>query len=89
MQELAWALEPIRVWLEGGTWAEIQATAEFRTLVMLAAALIPSSLILIGIGGWTEWRGTPLAIWFGLARARDEGWAERARDIDKDGAPDF
>lgn len=90
MQELAWLAEIVRVWLEGGTWAEIKALPGFMALVLLAAALVPSSLILIGIGGGAEWRDTPLAAWFGFAR-RDpnESWTERARDLDKDGKPDF
>jgi hypothetical protein len=90
MQELAWLAEIIRIWLEGGTWADIQAAPGFRGLVGLAAWLIPSSLILVGISGWTDWRETPMAAWFGFAR-RDpkENWAEEARDVDKDGLPDF
>ena len=89
MQELAWAAEIVRIWLEGGTWDEIQAAPGFRALVLTAAFVVPSSLIVIGIAGWTEWRATPFAIWFGLVRDPEEGWSERARDIDKDGAPDF
>lgn len=89
MQELAWLAEPIRIWIEGGTWAEIKAAQGFQMLVLLAAALVPSTLIALGIG-MTEWRETPLAIWFGWGgRDEDEDWAERARDLDKDGAPDF
>lgn len=90
MQELVWLAEPIRIWLEGGTWAEIKAAHGFQALVLLAAALVPSSLILIGIGGAGEWRESPLALWFGFGpRTEDETWAERARDLDKDGSPDF
>jgi len=90
MQELAWLAEIIRVWLEGGTWADLQATPGFQSLITLAAWLVPSSLILIGIGGWTEWRETPIAAWFGFAqRDPNEDWAEKARDVDKDGMPDF
>jgi hypothetical protein len=90
MQELAWLAELIRIWIEGGTWADIKAAPGFQALVGLAAWLVPSSLILVGIGGLTEWRETPLAVWFGFAR-RDpkENWAENARDLDKDGLPDF
>jgi hypothetical protein len=90
MQELAWLADIIRIWLEGGTWADIQKAPGFAGLLGLAAWLVPSSLILIGIHGWTEWRETPIATWFGFAR-RDpkENWAEEARDIDKDGLPDF
>jgi len=90
MQELAWLAEVVRIWLEGGTWADIQAAPGFQGLAVLAAFLIPASLILIGIGGWAEWRETPLAAWLGFApRDPNENWAESARDIDKDGTPDF
>jgi hypothetical protein len=90
MQELAWLAEVIRIWAEGGTWAEIKAAPGFAMLVGLAAALVPSSLILVGIGGFEEWRDTPIARWFGVSPVDpDADWAERARDIDKDGQPDF
>ena len=90
MQELAWLAEIVRIWLDGGTWADIQKAQGFQALVGVAAWRVPSSLILVGIGGCTDWRETPLAAWFGFAR-RDpkENWAEEARDIDKDGLPDF
>ena len=90
MQETAWLLEPIRIWLEGGNWAEIKASEGFVALALLSAAIVPSTLIMIGIGGWSEWRQTPFAQWFGFApEAPDANWVERARDIDKDGAPDI
>lgn len=90
MQELAALAEVIRIWMEGGTWAEIKAAPGFVMLVMLAAALVPSSLILIGIGGVEEWRATPMARWFGVSPVDpDANWAERARDLDKDGQPDI
>lgn len=89
MQEIAWLLEPIRIWLEGGTWAEIKSSQGFVALAVLSAVLVPSSLIALGIGT-TEWRETPLAQWFGVDPADpNEGWAERARDLDKDGTSDF
>jgi len=38
----------------------------------------------------TSWRKTPLAAWLDVdTRDPDEGWVDRARDRDKDGAPDF
>ena len=87
MQELAALAEVIRIWAEGGTWAEIKAAPGFAWLVMLAAALVPSSLILVGM---EEWRATPMARWFGVSPVDpDADWAERARDTDKDGVPDF
>lgn len=90
MQELAWLAEVIRIWLEGGTWAEIKAAPGFVMLVLLSATLLPSSLILLGIGGFSEWRETPLAGWFGVSREDpDADWAARARDLDKDGSPDI
>ncbi len=89
MQELAWLAEIFRIWLDGGTWTEIKAAPGFQALVLLTAWLIPSSLILIGIDGLTEWRATPFAMWFGLTHDPEEGWAERARDLDEDGEPDF
>lgn len=89
MQEIAWLLEPIRIWLEGGTWAEIKGSQGFVTLAFLSAVLVPSSLIAVGIGT-TEWRETPLAHWFGISsNDPDADWSERARDLDKDGTPDF
>jgi hypothetical protein len=88
MQELAWIAETVRVWLEGGSWADIKAAEGFRMLVVLAAALIPSTLIALGIGH-TSWHETPLGVWFGAKPPADDDWAERARDLDKDGAPDF
>lgn len=90
MQELAWIAELVRIWIEGGTWAELQAAPGFRALVALAAFLVPASVILVGIDGWSAWRQTPLAAWLGFSgRDPDEDWAENARDVDKDGMPDF
>ncbi len=90
MQELAWLLEPIGIWLNGGSWAEIKAAPGFLMLLITATALVPGSLILMGIGGFEEWRNTPLARWWGVSeRDPDADWAERARDLDKDGTPDF
>ena len=89
MHELAWIVEPIKVWLHGGTLQEIIHTRGFFSLLSGAALLIPSSIIMLGIG-LDDWSETPLARYFGFGPPADEGgWAERARDIDKDGAPDF
>jgi hypothetical protein len=89
MQELAWIAETLRVWMEGGSWADIKATDGFQHLIILLAALIPSTIIAMGIG-LTDWRETPLAQWLGFnPRDPDADWAERARDLDKDGTADF
>jgi hypothetical protein len=70
--------------------AEIKSSPGFVILLLLSAALIPSSLILVGIGGSEELRRTPLAMWFGLSPEDPHAdWATRARDLDGDGAPDF
>jgi hypothetical protein len=82
-------MEPIRIWLDGGTWAEIKSSQGFIALLLLFSALVPSSLIALGIGT-TTWRETPLAQWFGVDPIDpDADWAERARDLDKDGMADF
>jgi hypothetical protein len=91
MQELAWLLEPIRIWLEGGTWAEISSAPGFQILIFGAAVLVPSSIIAMGLGT-SEWRETPLARWFGAEQSdpgEDSMWTWRARDIDGDGTPDI
>ena len=88
MQELAWTAETLRVWMEGGSWADIQATKGFEFLVVCAAWLIPSTVIALGIG-MTEWRETPLGAWMGARGPGNDDWAERARDLDKDGLADF
>lgn len=89
MQELMWLLEPIRIWLDGGSWEQIKASQGFISLTLLSAILVPSSLIALGMGT-TEWRETPLAQWFGIDPADpDADWTERARDLDKDGTADF
>ena len=91
MQELVWLLEPIRIWMEGGTWAEISAAPGFRILMILSALLVPSTLIGLGIGH-TEWSETPLARYFGVQPKQpgeESLWVWRARDLDGDGTPDI
>lgn len=88
MQELAWIAETLRVWLEGGTFADIKATEGFRLLVLAAACLVPSTLVMLGIG-MTQWHETPLGQWLGSARPVEDDWVSRARDLDKDGTTDF
>ena len=87
MQELSWIAEIIRVWLEGGSWADIKATQGFMYILVGAAWLVPSTVIALGIG-MTDWHETPLGMWMG-ARPPDDSWVERARDLDGDGLSDF
>jgi hypothetical protein len=91
MQELAWLAEPLRLWMEGASWAEIGATPGFRMFIVAAAVLVPSSFIMLGLGLW-DWRETPLAHWFGIEPEDPQEaslWTWRARDIDHDGAADI
>lgn len=78
----------LRVWMEGGSWADIQATKGFHFVLIGAAWLVPTTVIALGIG-MTEWHETPLGAWIGARRPADDNWAERARDLDKDGVADF
>jgi hypothetical protein len=90
MQELIWLIEPLRVWLSGGSWADGVHTDGFMRLATLVAVAVPGTIIAFGIG-MTEWHETPLGAWFG-ARAPDPdepSWTDRARDLDKDGQPDI
>lgn len=87
MQELAWVAEVARVWLEGGTPAEVVATPGFGMLLALSAFVVTPSIILLGIG-LTDWHETPMGRWFG-AQAPDDDWKYRAGDVDKDGLIDF
>jgi|CXWL01.1.fsa_nt_gi hypothetical protein len=87
MFELSLIAQPLRIWLEGGTIAEIVATPGFGILLLLAAVVIVPSLILLGIGH-TNWHDTPLGRWFG-AKEPDQDWKYRAGDVDKDGLIDF
>lgn len=89
MDVLAGLAELLRLWLEGASGDEIRSSRGFGVVMGLAAWLIPLTVIALGIG-LTEWRETPLAVWLGFSpRDPDSDWAVRARDIDKDGAPDF
>jgi hypothetical protein len=88
MDVLAGIAEVIRIWIEGGSWADVTAAHGFQAVVSFAAFAVPSTLIALGIG-MTEWYETPLGMWFGARPQEDEHWAERARDLDKDGLPDF
>jgi hypothetical protein len=91
MQELAWLAEPIRIWLEGGSWADISSTTGFRVIIGLTALLVPGTVIAMGLGT-TEWHETPLARYFGVREklpGEDSMWTWRARDIDGDGTPDI
>jgi hypothetical protein len=85
--EVGWIAEVARVWLEGGSMAEIGATPGFKLLLLMAGFVVMPSLILLGIGT-TEWHESPLGRWFG-AKAPDGDWKYRAGDLDKDGLIDF
>lgn len=87
MLELGWIAQVIRVWLEGGTMAEIGATPGFTLLLLMAGFLVMPSLILLGLGA-SAWHETPLGRWFG-AKEPDSDWKYRAGDTDKDGLIDF
>ncbi len=88
MQELIWLIEPIQVLARGGGFAEATQTKGFLSLAILAALLIPCSIIAFGLGV-DGWRETPLARYFGLGDDPDADWATRARDRDGDGTLDF
>jgi hypothetical protein len=89
MDALVAVAELVRIWLGGGAWADMQAAHGLQTLLVLAAWLVPSTIIGLGIG-MTDWHETPLGAWMGARPPReDEEWSERARDLDKDGLPDF
>jgi len=91
MDLIAWLAEPLRLWIEGAPWSAIQATYGFQTLVIVACALVPASIIALGFGV-NSWRELPVAWFLGFRPTPpedDSSWAERARDLDKDGAPDF
>lgn len=91
MDSLAAIAELVRVWMDGGDWTKIQATEGFRTLVGVAAWLAPMSLIALGFGV-DSWRELPIATFLGFSSKDpkdDPNWAERARDLDKDGIPDI
>lgn len=88
MDILSAIAEVVRILIEGGGWAEIQAADGFRSLVGLSVWLIPPTIIALGIG-MTEWHETPLGVFMGARRPEKDNWAERARDLDKDGLADF
>lgn len=86
MQEVA---ELIRIWLEGGSWKDILAADGFQLVVATACWVVPASIVALAFGV-DSWRQLPLAAALGFSPpAKDEDWAERARDLDKDGLPDF
>lgn len=83
--------EMLRLWIEGAPWEAIRASSGFHTFVVTMAALVGSSIVGLGIG-LCDWRETPLANLLGVSPHdpdADANWAERARDLDKDGSPDF
>jgi hypothetical protein len=94
MDLLSAAAEVARVWMEGGDWTKIQATEGFHVLVGVACWVAPTTIIALGLGV-DSWRELPVAKFLGFGRNPDErvngdaNWAERARDLDKDGLADF
>ena len=87
MQEIA---ELVRIWLEGGSWADIRAAQGFQILVLTVCWAVPASIIAAAFGV-DSWRQLPIA-WVAGFRpnlADEEGWVESARDLDKDGTPDI
>jgi hypothetical protein len=89
VQELVWLLEPIKVWLHGGSLEEGMRTHGFLQLAGILAFAVPGTVIALGIG-MTDWHETPLGAWLG-ARGPDpdDCWKDRACDLDKDGIPDI
>lgn len=82
MQELVWLLEPIRVWLNGGTAEEVFATDRFQAVALLCAVLVPGTLIAMLAFG-DDWRRTPLAAYLGMGRdSEDACWPEPPPDAD-------
>jgi hypothetical protein len=84
MLELQALADMFRAFMEG---RDVVATEGFRQICVAMTFIIPASVIggLIAAGDWHE---TPLGQWLGL-KAPDDSWAVRARDLDKDGQPDF
>ena len=90
MDFLADIAKTLRLLSEGASFEELRQAAPFQHLVILAACLIPPTVIAFGIG-MTNWRETPLAQWMGFSPEEPppDDWAARARDLDKDGLEDF
>lgn len=98
MDVLSAAAEVTRLWLEGGDWTKLQASEGFHVLVGVACWVAPTTIIGLGLGV-ESWRELPAAMFLGFGRKPPEdsadgadgetNWAERARDLDKDGLPDF
>ncbi len=78
-------IQPIMAWMDSGDPRDLLASPAGAAL----AFILPSTIIALLIG-FTHLRETTLAAWIGMFRGEPEAdWTERARDIDKDGAPDF
>lgn len=91
MDLLSWILEPLRIWLEGGSWAEISRSGGFTMLVVVICFVVPASLFALAYGV-ESWRKTPIGWLLGVRPedpADDRDWLYKARDIDKDGIPDI
>jgi hypothetical protein len=89
MDLLSGIAQTIRILSEGGTMEDLRHNPGFQYLLGVACWVVPSTLIALGIG-LTGWRETPLAFMLGFSpQESDANWAERARDLDHDGFPDF
>jgi hypothetical protein len=85
VQEFIWLVESVRAYFEGG-WEGVRAVPGFWVLVLLFIALVPPTLIMMGIGD-DSFDETPLGQWLGVES--DDGWPPpRTIDIDGDGRPD-
>lgn len=83
--------EILRLWAEGADWNKIQAARGFNTVLTVLCWVVPTTIITLGFG-IDSWRELPVARFLGFrpsTPAEDSAWAERARDLDKDGAPDI
>lgn len=84
MQELIWLIDSVRTLADGG-WEALQTSPSFWALMLLAAVLVPPSLIFMGMSD-DAFHDTPLGRWFGI---EDDEYAWKRRpDVDGDGLPD-
>jgi hypothetical protein len=76
MQELLWLIEPLQVWLHGGTIEEITRTEGFMAFGALFVVLVPGSVIWLLLSNG-DWRETALARYLGQGKyGEDNCWPE-------------